>query len=209
MKQTKICRDCNCEKDINEFRKNSKQCRKCEAIYKREYYLKTRKHKLEYCKKYREEHKEFYKKYREEHKEKMKIEHKKYYIKNKEELTKKAREYQKNKLRYDNMYKMKSQIRKMIRFSFTRKGLTKNEKTENIVGCSLDYLYKYLLKTFEKNYGYEWDKKEPVHIDHIKPLIIANNEEEIIKLCNYKNLQLLKEKDNLEKGTKLNWELYK
>ena len=35
----------------------------------------------------------------------------------------------------------------------------------------------------------------------------ANTEEDILKLCNFKNLQLLKAKDNLDKKDKLNWEV--
>lgn len=33
--KTKICRDCKKEKKIDEFRKNSRQCRNCEALYKK------------------------------------------------------------------------------------------------------------------------------------------------------------------------------
>lgn len=73
----------------------------------------------------------------------------------------------------------------------------------------MDYLYEYLLKTFKNNYGYDYDKKEKVHIDHIVPLVNAKTEQQIIELCHYTNLQLLKEKDNLEKNAKLDWELLK
>ena len=72
--------------------------------------------------------------------------------------------------------------------------------TEELTKCSLDYLVKYLLQTFKDNYGYEWDGKEQVHIDHIIPLATANTEQDIVKLCHYTNLQLLKAKDNLKNG---------
>ena len=66
-----------------------------------------------------------------------------------------------------------------------------------------------MLETYKNNYGIEWDNIEPIHIDHIKPLKYANTEKEIVKLCHYTNLQLLKAQDNLEKANKLNWELEK
>ena len=207
--KTKVCRDCNAEKDENEFRKNSRQCRKCEALSKKEYYKKIRERKLEYSKNYRLTHQEFYKEYRTQHKEKMKKVHQDYYRKNQSKIIKKNNEYQKNRKKYDNVYKIKRQIRGMIRLSFTRKGLSKSKKTEDIVGCKLDYLYEHLLKTFKDNYGYDYDKKEDVHIDHIIPLVNAKTEQQVIELCHYSNLQLLKGKDNLEKNTKLNWELSK
>lgn len=46
-----------------------------------------------------------------------------------------------------------------------------------------------------------------VHIDHIIPLATAKTEEDVIKLCHYTNLQLLKGEDNLSKGDKLDWKL--
>ena len=71
----------------------------------------------------------------------------------------------------------------------------------------MEFFVEYLLQTFKNNYGYEWDKVEPVHIDHIIPLKYANNEKEVFKYCNYRNLQLLKAEDNLHKGSKLDYTL--
>lgn len=93
----------------------------------------------------------------------------------------------------------------MIYISFYRKDYIKKEKTEKILGCSVEYFIKYLLETYKNNYGYEWNGIEKVHIDHIIPLATANTEEEVMKLCNYKNLQLLKAKDNLRKSDKINF----
>ena len=95
----------------------------------------------------------------------------------------------------------------MIKDCFKRKSIIKNEKSEEILGCNIDFFQKYLLKTYKKNYGIEWDGIEKVHIDHIIPLSTANTEEEVIKLCHYTNLQLLKAKDNLKKSNKIDWEL--
>ena len=91
--------------------------------------------------------------------------------------------------------------------SFRRRGLQKKGKTEEIVGCDFKMFNDYLLNTFKNNYGYEYDGKEEVHVDHIIPLATATTEEEIIKLCHYTNLQLLKAKDNLDKKDKLDWQL--
>ena len=59
------------------------------------------------------------------------------------------------------------------------------------------------MKTYKNSYGVEWNEKEKVHIDHIIPLATAKTEEEVIKLNHYTNLQLLKAKDNLKKGSKI------
>jgi hypothetical protein len=69
--------------------------------------------------------------------------------------------------------------------------------TEEIIGCSYEFLLKYLESKFEKwmtweNYGkyngefnYGWD------IDHIIPLSSAFNEVDLLKLNHYSNLQPL------------------
>ena len=206
--KTKICRDCNIEKSIEQFRKNSRQCRSCEAIYKKEYYIKTRKYKLEYSKKYRNENKEYYKKYRKANKDKSKQYNIDYYIKNKNKIISNVIRYQNERIKKDNIFKLKKQLRKMIYNSFYRKRLYKNNSTRNIIGCDLKTFINYLLKTYKDNYGYEWNGIELVHIDHIKPLKLCNTEQEVIECCHYTNLQLLKAKDNLKKGDKLNWELH-
>jgi hypothetical protein len=220
--ETKLCRKCNTVKNIDKFGKNKTTkdglqswCCECKNEYNKNYkrenkqklkkYYKTkdRERYLKNKEKILQQHKEYDKKHKEE-KRKLRRE---YYYKNKEKLKKYNYEYLKRKIKEDPIFKMNIQIRNMIRFSFFRKGYLKSQKTEQIVGIELKELYKYLLKTFENNYGYKWDGVEKVHIDHIIPLSTANTEEEVIKLCYYTNLQLLKAKDNLEKSYKLNWEL--
>jgi hypothetical protein len=53
--------------------------------------------------------------------------------------------------------------------------------------------------------GMSWDNhgKYGWHIDHIIPLSSCKNEEDMVKLCYYTNLQPLWWKDNLVKGNKI------
>lgn len=181
--ETKICFRCKKEKPISDyaFRKERNAyrgtCKKCQN---------------EMSKRYRKKHKDTWKKYyKNNYKHRLEL-NEKYRLKRKEN---------------DNVYKFSLQIRNLVRISFNKKKFIKNNNCKSIIGCDFDYFYNYLLKTFKDNYGYEWDKKEPVHIDHIIPLATAKTEEEVIKLCHYTNLQLLKPKDNLAKSNKLDWRI--
>lgn len=133
----------------------------------------------------------------------------KYYKENKKEINNKAWKYQKERKKTDKCYKMKVKVRKMINLSFKRKNYIKELHTEKILGCSFKYFINYLIKTYENNYNEKWDWKylKNVQVDHIIPLAVANTEDEVIKLCHYTNLQLLKAKDNLDKKDSLEWEL--
>ena len=80
--------------------------------------------------------------------------------------------------------------------------ITKTNKTIEIIGCESFFLKTYLENKF--TYGMSWDKfGKEIHIDHIIPLSSAKNEEEVLKLCHYTNLQPLWSEDNLKKGNKL------
>lgn len=157
----------------------------------------------EYVEKHKEKTKKYQKDYSDSHKETKKEYDKEYFEKNKEKIIKRMYE----KYMTDEIYRFKQQIRNEIKASFRRKGFIKKDHTYEIIGTDFERFYGHLLNTYEKNYGEKWDGVEMVHIDHIIPLATAKTEEEIIKLCHYTNLQLLKAKDNLEKGDKLDWKL--
>ena len=220
--ETKLCKKCKIEKPLAKFNKNKTNkdgfqvyCKECQYIYNKEYKKKNK----EKIKKYNKiKDKERYLKnkdkilkqhkiYNNSHKEEKSKHHHDYYVQNKEKIKKNSSKYLKDKLKKDVIFKMKFQIRNIIRNSFSKKGYIKSKKTEQIIGISLSEFYYYLLQTFKKNYGYEWNGIEQVHIDHIIPLSTAETEEEIIKLNHYTNLQLLKAEDNLKKSNKLDWEL--
>ena len=228
--KTKICVSCGLEKPITEFRirksngKHFNSCRSClnKAHYK--YISKNKEKDAEMKKKYYQKNKERILKkaslyYLENH-DRIRKRRKELYELNKEKIKEQTRlrnkknrklisEREKERVKKDHIFKLKKQTRQAIRISFNKKGYMKSEKTEKILGCSLDYFVNHLLQTYKDNYGYEWDKQEKVHIDHIKPLEKAATEEEVIKLCHYTNLQLLKAEDNLLKGSKLNYKIKK
>ena len=197
--ETKICKKCGLEKPIEKFRKwysslrnkyyYRNKCRECERKqnneYNREKYNSGGK---EINKKYHDEHKEFYREY-----------NKKYYQTHKEKINKKRKEKKWN----DRTFYLTINVRKSILNSFGRKSYKKPNKTEKITGLKNEQMTKYLLETFKNRYGYEWNGVEPVHIDHIIPLATAKTENDVVKLCYYTNLQLLKAEDNLKKGAKL------
>lgn len=123
---------------------------------------------------------------------------KKYYKDNKEWILLKNVSYKRNKINTDELYKISHYIRGVVNSMFYRKySFKKNKRTEDILGCTYDEFKLYIESKFEpwmtwENRGlyngelnYGWD------IDHIIPLSNAKNEEELIKLSNYKNLQPL------------------
>ena len=186
------------------------------------YYLKNRDKIIKKVKEYSENNKEKIlkraKEYRDTHKEKIASYKKEYYKINKENISKYKKEYasknrdklnnyhkeyQSKRLHNDDLHKFKQQVRHLIYLSFRRYSSKKTLKSEEIIGCNFNELRIYLLQTFKNNYGYDYDGVESVHIDHIKPLITAKSKEDIIKLCHYTNLQLLKSTDNLKKSAKV------
>ncbi len=109
------------------------------------------------------------------------------------------REYnqKKQRLKTDALFKLKCNIRTIVRASLKRGFTKKSKKTEEIIGCSFHELKQHFESRFEpwmnwENYGryngelnYGWD------IDHIIPLRTAKTEEELISLNHYTNLQPL------------------
>ena len=221
-KQQKEWRDKH-QDEIKQYRQDNKEHN---SEVRKKYYKKNASHLKEYAKSYYSEHKEDYnqkaKEYKKEHKEYISEYNKEYSKNHKEEILNKHREYIKNnkelvnkkrsihikkRLEQDPFFKYKEQVRRLVIKSFIRKGYKKNSKTYEIVGCDYKTLLNHLKETYKRNYGIEWDGKEQVQIDHIIPLATATNEQEVKELCNYKNLQFLKAKDNLSKRDKLDYKI--
>lgn len=156
---------------------------------------KKRVYGREYQRKNKEKIKEWHKKYRESHKEELKEYNRRYRKNNKEKIS----QHHLERLHTDSKFKLKEQLRNMLRCSFRTYGHRKTSRTKDIVGCDLDFLYEYLCKTWKDRYGTEWNG-QPCHIDHVTPLATAKTKKDIVKLCHYTNLQLLTPKDNMAKG---------
>ena len=196
--------------------------------YNRIWYINNKIKRDIQLKDYRDNNKEKIKKYHDNNKEKRKIYNKNNEIKikenrekynkiNKVKISETRKEYNKknknkndiyrynyikNRLTNDPIFKLKLNIRNLIRQSFKIKNLIKNNKTQDILGSSFEEFKKYLESKFkpwmnwdnrglyngELNYG--WD------IDHIIPLSSAKTQEDILRLNHHTNLQPLCSKIN-------------
>lgn len=171
-------------------------------------------------KQYAETHKEQiakrYKEWAKEHAEQLAEYNKRYRAENADEISqkrkikdrenrKKITQYYLNKRATDPLFKLSTQIRGLIRISLKKRGYGKDTHTYDILGCDYETLWQHLKQSWLDNYGQEWNG-EPYHIDHIIPLATAKTEQEVKDLCYYKNLQMLKPRDNLVKNKYLEWQ---
>jgi hypothetical protein len=190
----KICKECNLEKDIELFVKDRNLCKECMKYYKKSYHLKNKENisllKKEYYKSNKEDILDKRKENYSNNKEKKLEYQKEYAALNKEKISAYKMEYQRNRRKTDPVYKLKYVVGRMIRNSLKCKGLSKNKKSMDILGCSIEFFKAYIEEMFIDdmswdNYGTCWD------IDHKIPLSTAVTEEQVLELNHYTNLQPL------------------
>jgi hypothetical protein len=126
--------------------------------------------------------------------------YKKYAIENKPKIRTRMKLYQQNRVKTDFIFKLGRNIRVLIRDSFKNKNIKKKTKTEIILGCSISEFKKHLEIQFID--GMSWENRHLWHIDHIIPLALAKNEDQLIRLNHYTNLRPLWAKDNLIKSSR-------
>ena len=190
----KICIKCKETKELELFVKTKNSCKECEKEYKRNHRLKNKEKLKEYAAKYYENNKNSIlervaNNYSNDREKKLEYQ-KKYASLNKENISKYKMEYQRGRRKNDPMFKLKYVVGRLIRNSLKCKGLSKNKKSIDILGCDIKFFKEYLEVRFTddmnwSNYGVVWD------IDHIIPLSSAVDEFDIIKLNHYTNLQPL------------------
>lgn len=210
----KTCTKCTIEKEFTEFGrlKASKngyrsECKMCV----KEYRLRNAEHILEYRKQYVISNKENKKLYKLKNKEKIKEQDKQYRLNNKDRyeqwriankkrINHKANEYHKHKKATDPLFKLRSNIRTLIANCIKRQGYKKTSSTFEILGCSYEEFKQHLENQFTE--GMTWNNAGEWHIDHIYPVSLAIDQNHLIKLNHYSNLQPLWAIDNIKKSNK-------
>ncbi len=216
----------------NSFSSKCKECiskdNKKQFIEKKEFFIQKNKNQYNKNKKDRiKKQQEYYienklkiqsynKSYFIENKDKVKIKQKEYFKNNKEKLLKKAKKYNEenvlkirlnknqyynNKRNNDPFFKLKCNIRSLIINSLKKNNFKKSDKTSNILGCTFKEFKIHLEKQFDdkmnwNNQGSYWE------LDHIKPISLAQTEQELIELNHYTNFQPLYWEDNNKKSNK-------
>lgn len=210
----KTCTKCKVEKEVNEFGrlKQSKDGYRfyCKMCVKEER-LKNSENIVEYRKQYAIKNKENRRLYKLKNKEKLKEQDKQYRlnnkdrynqwrISNKKSINDKANQYNKDKKSTDSLFKLRSNIRTLIANCIKRQGYKKTSSTFEILGCTFEEFKKHLENQFTE--GMSWNNAGEWHIDHVYPVSLATDENHLIKLNHYTNLQPLWAIDNLKKSNK-------
>lgn len=91
----------------------------------------------------------------------------------------------------DVLFKLCNMVRSRIKNAIKSSGIVKNSKTSNMLGCSYEFLRKWLEAKFQPGMSWENYGLRGWHIDHVIPLSSAKDEESIINLCHYTNLSPL------------------
>jgi len=196
----KICTKCKIKKPLFEFSKDKQKkdglysaCKKCVRVYAKSWYKEHQKLNLEYSKKYYEEHKS-----------EVQKRHNRYYANNKEKYKINSHNWRKKNIKYKLANNLRTRLRSVLR------GKVKANSTLKLLGCSIEFLKKYLESKFKQgmnwdNYGTGFNGRKEWHIDHIKPCAsfdLSKLEEQCL-CCNYTNLQPLWAEENWKKGDKI------
>lgn len=188
----KICGRCLVEKPKNLFgadknRKDGYNCLCKECLFKERSSENCKNKKRLYDKKFRIENI-------------AKI--KEYEFKNKLKIRQRATVYQR-KWRQIPRNRILQNLRTRIRMAL--KHTKKAFRTIESIGCSIDFLKKYLESKFQPGMNWQNHSKTGWHIDHIIPCssFDLTIPEEQKKCFHYTNLQPLWAKDNLSKGNKI------
>jgi len=197
----KVCSKCKQEKPINHFnnRKRTKdgleyQCKDCFNKGQKEYLLLHKDVKFACDKRYRETHREL-----------RKTTHKKWRDNTGYTRSDKFKQYGVNRRKEDVNYKLACFLRSRIGGGLKSQSAKKLFQTDELLGCSYDFLRRWLESQFTE--GMLWNNWNywGWHIDHIKPLASFDLKDPVQQkeASHYTNLQPLWAKENMSKGSKI------
>ena len=115
--------------------------------------------------------------------------------------------YAKLKIRKEQNINLKLSLLLRGRFSKAVKGNFKAGSAVKDLGCSIQELKEYLEKQFKN--GMSWDNhgigKGKWNIDHIYPIskVDLTDRDQLLKVCNYTNLQPLWVEENVSKSDRI------
>jgi hypothetical protein len=114
-----------------------------------------------------------------------------------------SNEYIKRRYAEDPSFAMAYRVRARVYQAIQKGGASKNGSTEELVGCSFDYLRQHIERQFKGSMS--WDNPSSFHIDHIVPLASFDltDPAQLKVACNWQNLRPIPPKKNMSKGAKL------
>jgi len=109
-------------------------------------------------------------------------------------------EWMAKKREQDPVFKISQNMRTRLGNVIRAKNYTKRNHLHEVLGISWSGFEKYVSSLFED--GMNWDNYGEWELDHIKPLAMAVDGDEVLKLFHYKNLQPLWKNENRKKRDK-------
>lgn len=102
------------------------------------------------------------------------------------------------RIKVDPQFKLVWNIRTLLRNALKSRGGRKQNRLEQILGCSVEFFVSHMARQFQT--GMTWGNHGEWEIDHIVPLNTAATCEDVLALFHYTNLRPLWKAKNREKG---------
>lgn len=201
--KAKICRQANQQKYKAQDRLRYEQQQALRQAQAKERYYKKREEILA-TKRSEKAHatpekKAYQKAYRAKNCDKIAQAAKSYASINKRKLSEKARLRNAARRKTDPFYRLTINLRRRCLIAF--RGLSKDDTTTNLIGCSFEDFRVHIQSKFLPGMNWENYGRDGWHIDHIIPLHKANGDPDKLKeLLHYTNTQPLWAKDNYRKN---------
>lgn len=169
----------------------------------------------EWCKNNKERVYEYQKEYMANNPDKLKGYSKTYYSKHSDIMQARNTNYRKNhpetvrlwhkrayeKLKLSPLGRIKHSLRERVRAYIAKNKYTKSTSTVELLGCEWEEVRGHLEAQFKESM--DWTNYGKWEIDHIRPLSLAKDEEDLKRLFHYTNLQPLWKIENIRKSNKV------